>query len=107
MRMSKQDTTLLTGEENTSVSMATTTEEEERELESVCEWCWCCTQRLMPSQRELGANYDVNASVIEMLMSRSTGGGKAQVQCQFDLHDLKFMLQPKKSATRKRGTLLN
>ena len=44
-----------------SVSVATTTEAEEEELES----------------RELGANYDVNARVIRMMLERSNGtGGK-------------------------------
>ena len=62
-----------------SVSVATTTEAEEEELES----------------RELGANYDVNARVIEMMLQRSSGHNTKRARDQDE-----------GAAKRKRGTLL-
>lgn len=62
-----------------SVSVSTTTEEEEAEIES----------------RELGANYDANASVINMLLNR--GGNKRS----------RVSKEKEEPIKRKKGTLLN
>lgn len=70
------------GKKATSVSVSTTSRAEEAELES----------------RELGANYDANASVIEMLLGRGKQGRMREEMEQRKEHQ---------SAKRKRGTLLS
>eukprot|EP00037_Helgoeca_nana_P016153 m.151840 g.151840 ORF g.151840 m.151840 type:complete len:213 (-) comp23367_c0_seq2:182-820(-) len=65
----------------TSVSMATTTAEEEAALES----------------QELGRNYDANAKVIEMMLGRSAAGMK---------RDAMAKAKAEKPTKRRKGTLL-